>query len=483
MGAAATAAQWSRTGYPGAVSASRSPSRPLRVVLIATYELGHQPFNVASAAAWLREAGHTVTCQDLSRTPLRLAEAAAADLLCFHLPMHTATRLALRAAAKIRAVNPAVPLCFFGLYAPLNAPLLEGLGGSVSCLGGEFEAGLTALATALATGAASGPDEVPLVSTSRLPFRVPDRGGLPTLDTYSRLQIPDGTQRIAGYTEASRGCKHHCRHCPVVPVYEGRVRLIPPDVVLGDIHQQVAAGARHITFGDPDFFNAVPHACAIVEALHRDHPDLTYDVTIKVTHLLDHADHLARLKETGCLFVTSAMESTEDAVLARLAKDHTRADLLRVVEVCRAAGLPLAPTFVPFTPWTTLDGYLDLLTLAVELDLVAAVAPVQYSLRLLIPAGSRLLDLPETREVVGSFDPVALVHPWRHPEAAMDVLQERVMTAVTVGTRSGLTRGEIFTRIWHFAHRAARRDAPPLPASEGRPARATIPYLQEPWYC
>jgi hypothetical protein len=452
-------------------------------VLIATYELGHQPFNVASAAAWLGEAGHAVTCQDLSRAPLQLAEAAAADLVCFHLPMHTATRLALRAAQRVRAASPVLPLCFFGLYAPLNAPLLEGIGGSVTCLGGEFEAGLAALVTAVAAGVAAAPDDVPRISTARLPFHVPDRRGLPALETYSRLQIPNGEQRVAGYTEASRGCKHHCRHCPVVPVYEGRVRLIPPEVVLGDIRQQVAAGAQHITFGDPDFFNALPHACQIVEALHREHPDLTYDVTIKVSHLLEYVDHLALLRETGCLFVTTAMESTEDAVLARLAKEHTRADLLRVVEVCRSIGLPLAPTFVPFTPWTTREGYLDLLTFAVELDLVAAATPVQFALRLLIPTGSRLLDLPETREIVGPFDPVALVHPWRHPDPAMDVLQERVMAAVTLGTRSGLTRGEIFMRIWNFAHRAAKRDAPPLPASEGRPARATIPYLQEPWYC
>lgn len=453
------------------------------MVLVATYELGHQPFNVASAAAWLGEAGHTVACQDLSRAPLQLAEAVEADLVCFHLPMHTATRLALRAAARIREADPTIPLCFFGLYAPLNAPLLAGLGGAVTCLGGEFEAGLAALVTALAAGVGAAPQDVPPVSLERLPFRIPDRRGLPALDTYSRLQIPEGEQRTAGYTEASRGCKHRCRHCPVVPVYDGRVRLIPPDVVLGDIRQQVAAGAQHITFGDPDFFNAVPHACTIVEALHRDHPSLTYDATIKVSHLLDHADHLSVLRSTGCLFVTTAMESTEDAVLARLAKGHSRADLLRVVQVCRAVGLPLAPTFVPFTPWTTLEGYLDLLTCVVDLDLIAAVAPVQYTLRLLIPGGSRLLDLAETREAVGPFDQATLVHPWRHPDPAMDVLQERVTAAVALGTRSGLTRGEIFTRIWNFAHRAAKRDAPPLPTSDERPARASIPYLQEPWYC
>jgi hypothetical protein len=457
--------------------------RALRVVLIATYELGHQSFNVASAASWLGEAGHSVACQDLSRGPLKLAEAAAAELVCFHLPMHTATRLALRAVERIRAVSPTIPLCFFGLYAPLNEPLLKGLGGSVTCLGGEFEPGLASLATALAAGLTLAPEAARPISVDRIPFRVPDRRGLPALATYSHLQVADGEQRIGGYTEASRGCKHHCSHCPVVPVYDGRFRVVAPEVVLGDIRQQVAAGAQHITFGDPDFFNAVNHAATLVEALHREHPHVTYDVTIKVSHLLDHADRLALLKETGCLFVTTAMESTEDQVLTLLAKGHTRADLLRVVEVCRTAGLPLAPTFVPFTPWTTIDGYLDLLTLVRDLDLVAAVGPIQYTLRLLVPSGSRLLALAETREVVGPFDSGTLVHPWRHPDPAMDVLQERLTAVVALGTRSGLSRGEIFARIWSFAHRAAKRDAPPLSADESGPARATIPYLQEPWYC
>ena len=108
-----------------------------------------------------------------------------------------------------------------------------------------------------------------------------------------------------GYTEATRGCKHLCRHCPVVPVYRGAFRIVQQDVVLEDIRQQVAAGAEHITFGDPDFFNGPGHAIPIVEALHREWPALTYDVTIKMEHLLKHRELLPVLKATGCLFVTS----------------------------------------------------------------------------------------------------------------------------------------------------------------------------------
>src|SRR5262249_10801833 len=156
--------------------------------------------------------------------------------------------------------------------------------------------------------------------------------------------------RVVGYTEATRGCKHRCRHCPIVPIYDGQFRVVPVDVVLADIRQQVDAGARHITFGDPDFFNGPAHALAILSALAREWPELTYDATIKVEHLLKQRALLPRLRDTGCLFITSAVEAIDDDILARLDKHHTRADFIEAVAICRAAGVTLVPTFVAFTP-------------------------------------------------------------------------------------------------------------------------------------
>src|SRR5262249_8905014 len=261
--------------------------------------------------------------------------------------------------------------------------------------------------------------EIPLVSHQRLAFLVPDRSGLPPLERYARLRIGRG-ERGTGSTQASRGCRRRCRHCPVGPVYQGRFRIVPSEIVLADVERQVAAGARHITFGDPDFWNGIGHARPLVQELHRRFPELSYDVTIKIEHLLRHAQHLAELRDTGCAFVTSAVESVDDAVLARLEKGHTRPDFERVVALCRAAGLALHPTFVPFTPWTAVEGYADLLAAIADLELVEHVAPVQLTIRLLITAGSRLLELPEIRDLAGRFDARALVHPWRHPDPEVD---------------------------------------------------------------
>jgi len=436
----------------------------MRIVLISTYDLGRQPFGLASPAAWLRAEGHEVATVDLSRESLPADAVGAADWIAFHLPMHTATRMAVPQIGIVRGLNPAARIVCYGLYAPVNKEMLRKLG-VVHVIGGEFERGLAGvIAGRVAT--------VLPVILDRLPFQVPDRTTLPGLQNYAGLV--DGAERkTVGYTEASRGCKHLCRHCPIVPVYEGKFRIVQRDVVLADIRQQVAAGARHITFGDPDFFNGPGHALAIVEAFHREFAGVTYDVTVKVEHLLKHRDALAVLARTGCLFITSAVESLDEGVLCRLAKGHTRADFVEALGLTRAHGLTMVPTFVAFTPWTTREGYLDLLRAIRDLDLVGSVAPIQLAIRLLIPAGSKLLELADLE--IGAFDPAALSWRWQHADPEMDRLCSDLQRLIRVGDRRGASRTELFEMIWQRAFGE-------LPDFHLRD-RATIPYLTEPWYC
>jgi radical SAM superfamily enzyme YgiQ (UPF0313 family) len=384
--------------------------------------------------------------------------------------MHTATRLAVLAIEKIRKLNANAHLCCYGLYAPLNESYLRSLSVE-TILGGEFEPGLVALADWLETGR-RGPQPDSAVSLDRLKFLTPDRSGLPSLAEYAKLRI-NGTAKRAGYTEASRGCKHLCRHCPVVPVYQGNFRIVQAEVVLDDIRRQVEAGAEHITFGDPDFFNGPTHAMRIVEAVHRDFPALTYDATIKIEHLRKHCDLVPRLKDTRCLFVTSAVESVDDAVLEKLDKGHTRADFVHVTNEFRSAGLVLAPTFIPFTPWTTRESYRELLESLVELDLADNVAPIQLALRLLIPNGSRLLELDDVKAVITGFDEPALLHRWKHPDPGVDSLAEQ---ALKLAGQKG-SRREIFRKLWNLVTDR------PLPEDFDLMPRATIPYMDEPWYC
>src|SRR3990167_5833483 len=298
---------------------------PFKAVLINPYELGRQPFALAEPAAWLKRAGFQVVCIDLSLQKLDPRTLAGASLVAVYVGMHTATRIAVEAIPRIKALAPEAHLCVYGLYAPMNEMLLRGLGvGTV--LGGEFEPGLLSVAERLRSTRRNGTQSELLINLSRIEFLTPDRTGLPPLARYAHLQLPDGSTRVVGFAEGSRGCKHLCRHCPVVPVYQGKFRIVPVDVVMADIHSQVTKGAEHISFGDPDFFNGPTHALKLVQALHAEFPDISYDATIKIQHLINHAEMLPVLKSTGCLFITAAVESVDDRVLEILAKNHTNDD-------------------------------------------------------------------------------------------------------------------------------------------------------------
>ncbi len=496
----------------------------MKIVLISTYELGRQPFGLVSPAAWLRKRGHAVACFDLTRQELDAAAVRSAELIAIYLPMHTATRLACKLIPALQEQNPGAHFCCYGLYAPMNAEYLRSLGvGTV--LGGEFEGELVRLAERL-TAARTGNGETagvdtrgetqkpggsekpqvfedsalryrggdglkrapttfvatqaePMVSMERLRFEVPDRAGLAPIAKYAHLIVPGDGYRLVGSTEASRGCKHLCRHCPIVPVYNGVFRIVERDVVLADVRQQVAAGAQHISFGDPDFFNGIRHAMELVEAFHREFPGITYDVTIKIEHLRKQERHLARLRDTGCLFVISAVESVDDAILSRLDKGHTREDFLYVARKFRELGMTLHPTFVPFTPWTTMEGYWDLLRVLAAAELIENVAPIQLGIRLLIPESSRLLELEEVRRMVGAFDAESLVYPWRNADGRVDLLSETVQSIAAEADRKKQSRAAAFARIWEAAHAAAGMAAPRLQVRAGR----GVPFLSEPWYC
>jgi radical SAM superfamily enzyme YgiQ (UPF0313 family) len=463
--------------------------------------LGRQPFGLASAAAWLRREGVEVSTTDIAKEKLDPAAVSAADLVAFYLPMHTATRLAAPLVGRVRADNPSARICAFGLYAPLNAQLLRELGVD-DILGGEFEEELVEIVRQMdaltrdrsafdVRGSSNNTEPAALNCDRRTPnaerhmprpvprlhFLVPDRKGLPPLTRYATLQLSGGARRTVGYTEASRGCRHRCRHCPIVPIYDGQFRVVQPDVVLADVAAQVAAGAQHITFGDPDFFNGPTHALRIVEALHDAWPSVSYDVTIKIEHLLHHTRLLPRLRDTGCLFVTSAVESLDDHVLALLEKGHTRADFLRAIEMCRAADLILVPTFVAFHPWTTLDSYCELLDVIEQAGMVEHVAPIQLAIRLLVPQGSLMLQLDDVRRVLGPFDGRTMTYRWSHADPRVDALHHDV--AALVGSRLTASRHQVFDAVSDLAHNRAGAVRPQLPPRD----RATVPYLNEPWYC
>ena len=449
------------------------------ILLVSCYELGHQPLGIAWPKAFLERAGYAPDSLDLAIEPWDDAKIRRASLVGIAVPMHTALHLGARAAARIRRVNPHCRIVFYGLYALLNAKyLLAGLADAV--LGGEFEGALVALVERLDAGQDLGPTGgAPVLE--RLAFPPPSRAALPSLSHYVSLSRA-GRLVPAGYVEASRGCLHHCLHCPIPPVYAGRFFVVPHAVVLEDIRRLVAAGAEHITFGDADFLNGPGHALKLVRALHAEFPDLTYDFTAKIEHLIRHRALVPEFAATGGVFVVSAVESLSDVVLANLEKGHSREDVPVALEIVRRAGIALRPSFVPFTPWATLDDYLELLDFVEAADLIDHVDPVQLTIRLLIPPSSGLLSRPAIQPFLGELDQARFTYRWTHPDTRMDQLHQDVTALVAATTLSGEDPAVTFHRVRALAAQRAGR-----PATGGirlpPPERPIPARLTEPWFC
>jgi radical SAM superfamily enzyme YgiQ (UPF0313 family) len=469
------------------------------IVLVSCYELGHPPLGIAWPAAFLERAGFRPVSIDLATDSLDLQRFSRARLVAISTPMHTALAIGVRAASELRAKLPGVCIVFMGLYAVLNQELLrQRLADHI--LGGELEEDLVRIAEGLArdglakpggashehASSAEGPPVPAAGSIRKLDFLAPSRAQLPELDRYARLVVGDES-RLAGAVESTRGCKHLCRHCPIPPVYHGRFFVVPEHVVLQDVGTLVRAGARHVTFADADFLNAPGHAKKVARALHHAHPELTFDFTAKIEHLIRAGELLEDLARHGCIFVVSAVESLSDRVLEILDKGHTRGDVERALAMLDGAGIALRPSLLPFTPWSTLDDYFELLAFIAERDLVEYVDPVQLSVRLLVPPGSLLECRPEMTPHLRALARESFSWTWAHPDPRMDALAGTVAAIVEKAADDGEDPRETFESVYRAAIAVAggrtetldfRRDR-----SVHRARESDVPRLSEPWFC
>jgi radical SAM superfamily enzyme YgiQ (UPF0313 family) len=461
--------------------------QPRAILLIACYELGHQPLGIASPLGFLEQAGYAPEALDIAVERLDAEKVTRARFIGIAVPMHTALRLGVRVVERIRALNPTCHICCYGLYALLNAEYLLAHGVD-SVIGGEYEAPLVALIESLEAGldgaveGVSRHGRIARPFLKRLEFRVPNRSWLPPLERYAHLER-DGMRSRVGYVEASRGCKHHCLHCPIPPVYGGRFFAVPQEVILQDIRRLVQSRAEHITFGDPDFLNGPTHALRVTQAMHAEFPTLTFDFTTKIEHILKQRELFPEFARLGCLFVVSAVESLSDTVLAHLEKGHSRTDVFEALAIMRQAGIALRPSLVSFTPWTTLDDYLDVFAVVEREGLIDHVDPVQYAIRLLIPPGSLLLERPAVQPFLGPLDQGAFIYQWTHPDPRMDELHQAVTHYVEKAAQADEDPALTFLRVRALAQAARDGREPAAVACQVSPSRSRPPRLSEPWFC
>lgn len=457
----------------------------MKVLLVSTYELGHQPLHIASPAAALLRRGHDVDALDLSVQDWDPTLLDDLDALAISVPMHTAMRLALEVAQQARSRRPDLPIALYGLYAGTSHDTIVGTVAD-RVIAGEYEPALCAWIDELATdpiGTGDDRESTRIVHLQRGRFDVPARHLLPPLESYARLAIAD-EERLVGYTEASHGCGFSCKHCPVPTVYGGRIRIVGIDTVLADIDQLVAAGARHITFGDPDFLNGAHHARRVIVAMHERHPQVTFDCTTKIELILRHADLWADFAEAGCLFVVSALETVDDDILDILDKGHTRDDAVDAIALLRRHGIEMRPSLLPFTPWTDLDGLVDLIDFVADQDLIGNLDPVHYSIRLLVPEDSLLLDSPAMTPHLGPYRPEHLGYDWTPIDPRTSELQQQIAATVEAAATHDAPLTDTYEQVRALVYEAAGRPIPtPITDPAAAVRAAQRPRLTEAWFC
>lgn len=444
----------------------------MRVLLVSTYELGRQPVHLSSPAAALRAAGHHVAIVDLSVQGLTEDQVSAAEAIALSVPMHTAKRLADEITSEVRSLRPELPVAHYGLYAGVG---FEPDGLVDMALEGEYEPGLLAWLEGLEGAQRPTPEVVRHIGRSD--YLTPDREGLPALDSYARMEY-GGRTVIAGAVEASRGCRHRCRHCPIPAVYDGRMRVVPREAVLEDVDRLVAAGAGHITFGDPDFLNAPKHSLDILERAHVSHPDVTFDATVKVEHVLKHEGIWSDLAGMNLLFVVSAFESVDEATLDILDKGHTVRDMAGAVEILRRAGIHIRPTWLPFVPWTETHHVIELLRFIDEHGLHGATDPVQLAIKLLIPGGSLLESHPSVTPHLTTYDAAALTWRWRFVDPEVEVLQKELDRVAAAASDCGEEVMSTLRTMWSTVEGITAE-----PLGHFHPGEDNAPRLTESWYC
>jgi len=415
------------------MNSSVASTKGINVVLVSLYDLGHQPLSIASAAALLEDMECDVKIIDLTNFQSDTTPIINADLILLSVPMHTAARMAINLLPELKTINPNSHFSVFGLYAlhlqdALDEKLIN------SAISGEFESNLKKLVAdlkKLKNDSKNIPGwEEPKINFDRQKFLTPSRDQLPSLEKYAKIIFED-KQKITGYVETSHGCAHVCPHCPVTAVYKGKFRIVDVSSILFDVDNLVSNGAEHITFGDPDFFNAPKHSLKVASLIKKKYPNLTFDAIIKVEHILEYEPLLKDLHALDFLFITSAFESMNETVLQKLQKGHTAGDMQKAIDLCRKACLLIKPTWIPFTPWMKLDDYSHMLNFIISNKIINMTSSVQFSIRLLIPKFSTLLQQIADDGINTNYSKLKLTHEWEHTDKRVEDLFAEISLLVS----------------------------------------------------
>lgn len=403
-----------------------------KVLLVSNFEGGFQPMTVASAITPLVKAGFDVSVLDTYVDGIQEEMFDEPHMVAISIPLFDALFAGIEIAALVRKRNPRAHITFFGQYATINATRLAGKY-SDTCVSGEWDVPLVALARHLSGDtqlmlpgivdsemAARGETVHPYISRDEI--HLPTRDMLPPLHKYPQKQVEVllGHEAVVGSTEIARGCHHKCLYCSVYAAYDGKVNTLEESIVLEDVRNLVKGGMTHLTFVDADFFNTKHQGIKILRQLHAEFPELTYDFTLRVDHILENKEYLTEMAGLNVKFVTSALEFPTQEVLDAVAKYTSLEDVEEAVSFLRGTGIKLNPTFIMFNPWIGLEDLAAFRAFVEKNDLDNIIDPIQYETRLHLYKGSPLLQTASVQALDLTEEEFHV--DWKHPDPRVDEL-------------------------------------------------------------
>lgn len=404
----------------------------MKYLVASTFEGGYQPLNAISATTALLDADIEAQLIDIYVEGLALERFSDADLVFICVPLFDSLTAGTQLAKQLKEAKPSQKICFFGQYATINAKSLASKYGDYA-IAGEWEKPIVSLAKHLS--GEQGQDlrgvidrtrglssEIVVPQLIRDGFRLPRRDLAPPLHKYPQPQLEKllGEKKVVGGVEGSRGCHHKCSYCSVYAAYDGKVLLVSDDLVERDVTNLVAQGMTHLTFTDADFFNAKKHGLKIIRTLHSQFPDLTYDFTTRVDHILENKDAIKEMGQLGLAFITTALEFPKQEVLDQVFKEMNVPMIEEALAFLKEAGVKVNPTFITFNPWVSLEDMAELHDFIARNELENIVDPIQFETRLHLYKGLPLFNNDTVKEL--QLEEHEFHFDWQHADSRLDKL-------------------------------------------------------------
>ncbi len=336
--------------------------------------MGFPPIGIMSLSAVLKQHGHEClmfdqanpeTPNDLIIDTIREKQP---DLVGLSFLSTTSYPYAKMLAREIRAANPHTPLAFGGVFATLNAQLIKAQCPEVDfvCRGDGEQLVLDLLqslddpsAVAGLTWAKDGrvvhnPDRPLERNLDQWPF--PDRESL-KLDFVESmpLDVP-AVLSMERFTtmQTSRGCPWPCVFCDIPIFNEGKWRSRSPQHVIDEFKHLQELGYGAVYFVDDHFLLQPKRIEAICSGINDAGVTIEWGCEGRVDSTAQHL--FPAMAKAHCRTVMFGVESGSQAVLDRLKKEQTLAEVETAVTNAKRAGIEIVHGFfVVGTPGETAE--------------------------------------------------------------------------------------------------------------------------------